>query len=579
MPGDLSPGAGEACPRFHPESHHLAPDHRKAESPGADAIPLLQPGEDRHLWLCRIRDFLRADSVTLTTVDANASGARDSYSSHPSTGVIRSLIGFVTGELKIGTLPGNATFIWLSNPVNPDDASRLFTALIPTPESDKASLVIVGLPGEATGAARERLVLTTTLLAQQSRLVLETGRRISAEEMFYHSQKLNSIGQLAGGIAHDFNNLLTVIQGHAGFLEMTAPEWREPKAKESIELIQKATARSVELVKQLLLFSRDRKASFEVFDLNELILDFTAMSRRMIEETVEIGLELDQKPCPVRADPGMINQILMNLVVNARDAMPEGGRIEIRSSRPRPTCGGKSGEPDEPGDGESDLVTLSIRDNGCGIPPEKLEKIFDPFFTTKPQGTGLGLANVASLVRQHRGSIGIASEPGKGTEVTIRFPVAASSALPETASAPTPAPAPGNSNPDRESIRGSRVLLVEDESAVRKLVRKLLEMHGCTVVEAHSGRAALELWPQVCDEISVVISDVVMPEGVSGWDLARELHSLHPDLGILLTSGYNEKPEDHNLGDIPNISFLQKPYPAATLKSNLYELIQHRATG
>lgn len=450
---------------------------------------------------------------------------------------------------------------WIEIPRAP---RHLYVSLIPAPEPDKASPVIVELSETVTNSELERLVLTTTLVAREARLVQETERRISAEEMFYHSRKLNCTGQLAGGIAHDFNNLLTVIQGHTGFVEMAARSWNDPRVIESIELIQNATSQSVGLVKQLLLFSRDQKASFETLDLNIVVGDSSKMIRRMVEETIGIRLELDHEADWIRADKGILSQILMNLVVNAREAMPKGGEIVIETAH-RPPDGDSHHRP---------CVMLTISDTGCGILKSELARVFDPFYTTKPKGTGLGLANVAGLVRQHSGVIDISSEPGRGTKVEILFPAVKTSAADRT----KPSPPESIAN-EKRSIRGSRVFPVEDESAVRKLVKKLLEMQGCTVIEASSGKQALEIWPEVCDEVSVVVSDIIMPEGVSGWDLAKQLYQQRPELGILLTGGYNEKPEDHGLGNTPNIAFLQKPYEATKLQNNLFDLIQERKTG
>ncbi|MEM7601287.1 MAG: ATP-binding protein, partial [Verrucomicrobiota bacterium] len=531
-----------------------SPSRASAEEP--DCFPMLRPEGDRHLWLSEIRDYLDAVSVTLTTIHTHALGARDPYSSLESSAEISHLVRKVLKELEIDQVPANPFTRWLTSIEN---HGPLFIGLIPAPEAGKASLVVTETHTVANGIQLERLNLATTLTAREARLVQETERRVSAEEMFYHSQKLNCMGQLAGGIAHDFNNLLTVIQGHTGFVEMAAESWNDPKAVESIELIQNATSQSVGLVKQLLLFSRDQKASFETVNLNVVVEDFSKMVSRMIEETIELRLELDSEPTYIRADIGMLSQVLMNLIVNARDAMSEGGEVVIRTAR-RST----SEENQRPLS-----VALTISDSGCGIPKDKLSKIFDPFYTTKPKGTGLGLANVAGLIRQHSGAIDISSEIGEGTSVEILFPATEATTIEKELSK-----IPLQLEPaEEQSIDGATVLLVEDESAVRKLVKKLLEMHGCTVIEAASGRKALELWPSINQDLSVVVSDVVMPEGVSGWDLARKIRERRPDLGILLTSGYNEKPEDHGFEGASNFAFLQKPYEANRLKRNISKLI------
>lgn len=525
---------------------------RSREAPDF-SFPPLKPDGNRHLWLSQVRDFVAAKSVTIATLHSHASGSRDPFSSIDSTYLVRELVSSVLAELDLEPFPTESISRWIEL----ENRSPLYVSVVPAPESDRASLLIFEFDSIVAESGIERVSLISRLTAREARLVQEAERRISAEEMFYHSQKLNCIGQLAGGIAHDFNNLLTVIQGHTGFVEVAAQDWNDPKVIESIELIQNATSQSVGLVKQLLLFSRDQKADFETIDLNTVVGDFAKMIRRMVEETISLKLEFDPEAGHIRADKGMLSQILMNLVVNSRDSMPEGGEITILTGR-RSTDDKR----------HPSAVSLIISDKGCGIASADLSRVFDPFYTTKPKGTGLGLANVSGLVRQHSGVIDISSEEGVGTKVEILFPVAKEGFREKPLTAMT------ERETNEKSIRGSRVLLVEDESGVRKLVRKLLEMYGCSVIEASSGRQALDFWDDIKDEVSVVVSDVVMPEGVSGWDLAKELHRRNPDLGILLTSGYNERPEDHGLSDAKNLLFLQKPYEAVRLKSNLYELIE-----
>lgn len=539
--------------------HSLRPDCKTLED-GIEStwqeIPRLPLEGDRKEWLLEIRNFLGATDVTLATLHLlEKADFRNPYSTLDGSEAINQRIRLILGVVDTEAFSELGSSQWIDD--SPLD-QKIYFHVIPAAEEGKATLII--LEFDDLPELPAPIDFLTMLLAQESRLELETRRRISAEEMFFHSQKLNCLGQLAGGVAHDFNNLLTVIQGHTGFVESTSRSWKDDKVNESIELIQNATSQAVGLVKQLLLFSRDQKPSFETLDLNSEVSNFAKMTRRMVEEPIGIRLELDPKAGNIRADKGMLSQMLMNLVVNSRDAMPKGGEIIISTNRM------KDSSPAIPGD----EISLKIRDTGCGIPPEKLDRVFDPFYTSKPQGTGLGLANVSALVREHRGEIQIESKVGKGTEVEILFPASC-----ESISAPKVRSS--SIREEEKSIKGSRVLLVEDESAVRKLVRKLLEMHGCTVVEASSGRQALELWPKVCDDISVVVSDVVMPEGVSGWDLARQLHERNPDLGILLTSGYNEKPEDHGMANKPKIAFLQKPYEAIKLKSNLFDLMNDKA--
>ena len=402
--------------------------------------------------------------------------------------------------------------------------------------------------------------LVASLVATQVDFDREVASRKEIESMLRQSQKLTSVGRLATGIAHDFNNLLTVIQGHTSLLEMIVEDAGNEKAMESLGLIRSASLQAVELSKQLLLFSRQQSVNLERCELNQVVSEFVKMMRRMVEETIDLDIKFGAGLDQIEADRSMLGQVIMNLIVNARDAMPDGGRITIETSVHSLSAEDSSMAP-------GNYACLSIRDNGSGIPAEKLPKIFDPFFTTKEKGkgTGLGLANVAAIIREHGGQIDVSSEVDVGTTFEILLPMVMGRVA-------APTPEKENTN-DQESLKGSTILLVEDEDAVRKLVRKLLEMLGCEVIEAASGRQALDLWPEISEKVSLVVTDIVMPEGVSGWDLARELHSTHSELGILLTSGYNERPEDHGLGDEKQIAFLQKPYEAKMLKRTLYQLL------
>jgi len=403
--------------------------------------------------------------------------------------------------------------------------------------------------------------------------------RKTLETMMRQSQRLASIGRLASGVAHDFNNLLTVIQGNLNLIRPGISKTSQHRVLDSLETIQSAADRAVELTRQLLFFGRRQEIEFTRCNLNEVIRNFGRMMRRMIEENIDLRFDLDPNIGHVKADTGMLCQIFMNLLVNARDAMKNGGRITIGTKdRVMETAEGKI----EPGH----YVIVSIADEGSGISKDYLSRIFDPFFSTKGpgKGTGLGLANVADLVRQHEGFIDVSTREGEGTRFDLFFPVLEEEienspttrvAEPKAESVEKP---PKDSKSSRmaggEGIRGTRVLLVEDETSVRRLVRKLLEMLGCEVVESSSGRDALERWPKLSEEISMVVTDVMMPGGVSGWDLAKSLHETNPELGILLTSGYNERPEDHGLGDVPEIAFLQKPYDANSLRDGIQSLLK-----
>ncbi|MEC5126592.1 ATP-binding protein [Verrucomicrobiales bacterium BCK34] len=376
-------------------------------------------------------------------------------------------------------------------------------------------------------------------------------------------QTLASMGKLAGGIAHDFNNALTVIQGHTMLLEQSLRSSKHHEA-ESLELLKEATDQAAGLAKQLLRVGNQKQTVLETCDLNQIIENFMTMIRRVIEETIELNMDIEPHIGMVKADPIMLGQVLMNLMLNARDAVSNsGGKITIK------TQSTKIDEEDGPLSLGS-YIELSITDNGVGIPRDTLSKIFTPYFSTKGRGTGLGLANVANIVEEHGGTIDVTSTEGKGSTFTILLPVSSASLAPAKANPPAEELLTGAK---KKILEGTKILLVEDESAVRMLVRKLLEMLGCSVIEAESGRQALDLWPDIQDEIALVVSDVVMPEGVSGWDLARELRKKRPEVGILLTSGYCENPEDHNMGDDSHVAFLQKPYASSNLETTLSALL------
>lgn len=303
----------------------------------------------------------------------------------------------------------------------------------------------------------------------------------------------------------------------------------------------------------------------KVCDLNRIVDRFVTMMRRVLEENIEIRLELDPQIAPVRADEAMLREVLMNLLVNARDAMTTGGTVTIRTRSEH--------RPGEEGEASPAFVCLSVSDDGTTRHSRNLPLLLDSpdEIEVDASGAGLGLYHVASIIAEHGGRIEVDGPAGPGNRLHLLFPAEEGS--------PDPCandPAGSHRTPceplAEARLRGTTILLVEDEMAVRKLVRKLLEVLGCAVIEAVSGREALDLWPGIRDRVNLVVSDIVMPEGVSGWDLARELHHRHPDLGILLTSGYSDLPEDHGLGGISRIGFLQKPYGVNTLRESLSNL-------
>ncbi len=379
------------------------------------------------------------------------------------------------------------------------------------------------------------------------------------EVQYRQAQKMDAVGRLAGGIAHDFNNLLTAILGTTGLLlEDLGPESR---ARLDIQEIEKAAKRAAGLTRQLLVFSRQQVLETRVVDLNALVGNLQRMLDRLIGEDIQLRTALTADVWPVRADPGQLEQAIVNLVVNARDAMPHGGHLTLETANveldPRYV---ESHPPTQPGP----YVLLAVSDTGVGMDSATRARIFEPFFTTKEpgRGTGLGLATVYGIVKQSGGYIWVYSEPGHGTTFKIY--------LPRVAGAPEVAePSPGAAI----HARGSEtVLLVEDQDDVRTLARRVLEGRGYTVLPARNGDEALELVARYRNRIHVLVTDVVMP-GINGRDLARRVTSSRPDVKVLFVSGYTGEAV-HQRGLLePGVAFLQKPFTAEVLARKVREVL------
>jgi signal transduction histidine kinase/ActR/RegA family two-component response regulator len=378
-----------------------------------------------------------------------------------------------------------------------------------------------------------------------------TDRR-KLEEQFRQSQKLEGIGQLAGGVAHDFNNILATIQMQAELLKTSGGLSAEQA--EYADEIGVTVNRAAALTRQLLLFSRREVFRPRDLDLSGSIAGTLKMLQRILGENIEMQLKLSPQPMSIHADAGMMDQILLNLTVNARDAMPNGGRLVIETS---------GVEIDEFTASQSahmqagSFVCLTVSDSGCGIPPEILPKIFEPFFTTKDvgKGTGLGLATVFGIVQQHQGWINVYSEVGRGTVFRIY--------LPRLAPDFGPKPAP----PELAKIRGGTetILLVEDDPALRVSVRKALSKLGYRILEAPTGVKALEVWQQYRDEIRLLLTDLVMPDEMTGTELAERLRQENPGLKVIYMSGYSAQIVGKDFPLKEGINFLTKPLQAAKL--------------
>ncbi len=373
-----------------------------------------------------------------------------------------------------------------------------------------------------------------------------TERRL-LETRLQHAQKMQAIGRLAGGIAHDFNNLLTVITGYTQIL-LDSDDVGE-SSRSAAEQIRHASDRAATLTRQLLAFSRRQFLRLKVLSLNRVVADMKAMLSRLIGEDITLVMELAPDAGNIQADPAQMEQILMNLVLNARDAMPHGGTLTIATSK----------APD------GDRVRLRVKDTGTGMDRETRERIFEPFFTTKEEskGTGLGLATVYGIVQQSGGHIEVESTPGEGSLFTLVFPAVNEDLDPKT-------PREGI-DLSGEPIQGT-ILVVEDEGLVRKLVCKSLEGAGFSVLEAANGDQALEVAAAAREPLRAVVTDIVMP-GMSGMELARRLEATQPGIRALFMSGYLERTGSaHDLP--PDEAFIEKPFRPDELIGRLVELLE-----
>jgi signal transduction histidine kinase/ActR/RegA family two-component response regulator/HAMP domain-containing protein len=372
--------------------------------------------------------------------------------------------------------------------------------------------------------------------------------RLSLEAQLRQSQKMESVGQLAAGVAHDFNNMLTIIQGHTSSL--LAKPGTPPEIVDSIQAVYFAAERAAGLTRQLLMFSRKNVMQLKSLDLQEVVGNMSKMLQRLLGETITLEFLPATENSFVQGDSGMIEQVVMNLSVNARDAMPRGGRL---------TVGVETVDIDaafvetHPQAHEGPFVRLRVADTGIGMDSPTMSHIFEPFFTTKDvgQGTGLGLATVYGIVKQHEGWVEVNSEPGKGSTFDVYLPASdAVPGVPKAAAAATGPVAGGTET----------ILIVEDEPILRSMARDILEECGYHILEASSGKEALDVWNRQANEIDLLLTDMVMPEGLSGMELAKQLLATRPRLKVVFTSGYTANEVNQEMLAQTRASFLSKPY-------------------
>lgn len=401
-----------------------------------------------------------------------------------------------------------------------------------------------------------QVTLNRVMAAGQAELVAvlnDATELKSLEAQFVQSQKMQAIGQLAGGVAHDFNNLLTAISGHCDLLLLRHDQGDADYA-DLMQINQNAN-RAASLVGQLLAFSRKQTLSVEMLDLRDTLSDLTHLLNRLVGERVHLTLRHDPVLPPIRGDRRQLEQVMMNLVVNARDAMPEGGEIVIESARcvvHEPLLRDRARV--EPGA----YACVKVIDQGSGIPQDKLQKVFEPFFTTKRtgEGTGLGLSTVYGIVKQTGGFIFVDSVLGEGSCFTLLFPAYEETVEPELA--------PAEAAPAAAAQDGSVVLLVEDEAPVRAFATRALRLRGFTVIEAETAEQALEVLEDETLKVDVFVTDVVMP-GLDGPSWVRRALEKRPGTRVVFVSGYAEESLDKSRVAVPNSVFLPKPFSLSEL--------------
>ncbi len=469
--------------------------------------------------------------------------------------------------------PAFANFFGVHGSLN----GRKFGELVDEGERNKAQDVIAkAADGANTSPAQftevragEKLAeLYASPVAGAKRAILylvDVSEQKALETKFAQSQKMQAVGQLAGGVAHDFNNLLTVIIGNSEFLLMRH-QAGDPSFKEINEIHQNAL-RAATLVGQLLAFSRKQTLQPRVLNLRDVIGELAIMLRRLIREGMQLDLEHASDVWPVHADEAQLSNAIINLVVNARDAMPAGGTVTIRTANETITSPAALGSGMMP---PGEYVRIEVADTGVGIPKEHLGKIYDPFFTTKPvgQGTGLGLATVYGIVKQTGGFITVDSEVGRGTTFIIYLPRYRADPNAAVVSEPERLAAP------RDVTGQDTILLVEDEEAVRSFAARALKLRGYNVLEAAGGEEALEIVRTTRQTIHLLITDVVMPN-MDGPTLVRHVRRLKPEMQIIFMSGYAEEAFRRNDEKAEDLHFLPKPFGLKQLAAKVKDVLSH----
>ncbi len=547
------------------------------------------PGDERSV-ICRIGPIRRGGQITelsliLTDITERKQAELATKESEARFRAVfdESAIGMILADIHGRPVSANPAFLrmvgysrdemleivigQIMNPVDRDIQIRMYREMLQG-ERDQFQCQVRFIRKDGSTVWTQATVSLIHDASRGSPLVIgmveDVTERRSLQQQLAQSQKMEAIGMLAGGVAHDFNNLLTAMVGYAGL--GSAEAGSDDTLRHYFDEISKASDRATNLTRQLLAFSRKQTIHPAVLNINELVMDMDSMFRRLIGENIELVTIPAPDLATVEIDPGQMEQVCTNLVVNARDAMRNGGKIFIETVNVQLDTDGASNLPGlQPGM----YVKLVVTDTGPGIPEEVQEHIFEPFFTTKEvgKGTGLGLSVCYGIISQNKGHIGVSSDVGRGTSFEIHLPLA------ENAVAPAPLPSTSEDVPGGDET----VLLVEDEPLVRQAAITMLELQGYKMLQAGNGIDAVRVVEQyVGGDIALLVTDVVMPL-MGGRDLAERLTKRDPKLKVLFTSGYSDDAAFRQQVDTGS-NFLQKPFKPAELARKVREILDQPAS-
>ncbi len=401
---------------------------------------------------------------------------------------------------------------------------------------------------------------TGRLLKAMKEMAEKLKKLSEVEHQLVQSQKLETVGRLAGGIAHDFNNLLSIILGNTQLMKMQNP--KAEKVADRCTVIESAVMRASDFIKQLLAFSRRQILEFRPVRIDKMVREFEKMMRRMLHENIEMRIATHSSFASVKIDTAQINQVILNLVVNAREAMPDGGRLTIETDLvviDRDFCSL------HPGAKAGTYVVLSVSDTGTGMSRHVIENIFEPFFTTKESGTGLGLSVVYGIIRQHGGFIDVVSEPDRGTCFSVYLPYTSEGI----------AVAPSSTGEGLVKGTGEVVLVVEDDKELRETVSDLLRLLGYSVHTASDGEEGVRIFTERCGEIDLVLLDAIMPKK-SGFEAYGEMNAIRPEVPSIFVTGYNTVHGGNSNGDTNGTSVIQKPYSIELLSRRIREMLDQK---